>query len=166
MSPNTADSTPFDPAVYDHVRPADGAGDSDGDAETDGAVEPGVYRVVGTRAECVTLLQVGDADGWRVNTGHVVIVDRDALDGFGPADNPDGNRPAGDAVSNFLGDFVWQVRAFAGRLRANPLAATVALALVVVGHQGDRVLDVPGSWLTAVYFLGVFGVVYLGARGG
>ncbi|WP_415379127.1 hypothetical protein [Halosimplex sp. TS25] len=144
-----------DISVYDHLRSTD-----------DGPVDRGVYRVVGTDDERVTLLRVGDADGRRINTGDVLTVDRDALDAFEPADNPDGNRPAGETVSGFLGDFGWQLRAFAAGLRARPLASLAAIALVVVGHQGHRVLSVPESWLTAVYFLGVFGVVYLGARGG
>ncbi|MFC7141270.1 hypothetical protein ACFQMA_15700 [Halosimplex aquaticum] len=144
-----------DISVYDHLR-STGAGPAD----------EGVYRVVGTDDEHVTLLRVGDADGRRVNTGEVLTVDRDALDGFEPTDNPDGNRPAGETVSGFLRDFVWQLRAFAGGLRSRPLASLAALALVVVGHQGHRVLSVPELWLTAVYFLGVLGVVYLGARGG
>ncbi|WP_436925792.1 hypothetical protein [Halosimplex amylolyticum] len=142
-------------AVYDHVRPED-----------DESVERAVYRVVGTADESATLLRVGDADGRRVNTGELVTVDRDALDGFERADNPDGNRPAGETVAGFLRDFRWQIRMFAAGLRARPVASLAAIALVVVGHQGHRVLSVPESWLTAVYFLGVFGVVYLGARGG
>ncbi|QIB72785.1 hypothetical protein G3I44_01970 [Halogeometricum borinquense] len=45
------------PAVYDHYR-AD-----------DAAVSDGVYRVVGTDDETVTLLRVADADGRRSNVG-------------------------------------------------------------------------------------------------
>ncbi|WP_459192949.1 hypothetical protein [Halosimplex sp. J119] len=148
-----------DPAVYDHLRPID-------PDTADAPVASGVYRVVGTHESSVTLLRVGDADGRRVNTGDVTTVDRDDLDRFEPADNPDGNRSAGEAAAGFLGDLRWQLQAFAGGLRANPLAALAAFALVVVGHQGHRVLSVPEPVLTAVYFLGVLGVVYLGARGG
>ncbi|QLH76040.1 hypothetical protein HZS55_01390 [Halosimplex rubrum] len=149
--------TPTEPAVYDHVRPPA--------SDTDSALSPGVYRVVGVGERTVTLLRVGDADGYRVNTGEVATVDRDALAAFAPADNPDGNRPLGERVRRFAESVVWNLRAFVAGLLARPALAVVALALVVVGHQGHRVLSVPESWLTAVYFLGVFGVVYLGARG-
>ncbi|QPV64778.1 hypothetical protein I7X12_09315 [Halosimplex litoreum] len=151
--------TPSDPAVYDHVRPP--AADADAAA----ALSPGVYRVVGVGDETVALLRVGDADGYRVNTGEVVRVDRDALGALDPADNPDGNRPLGEKVRRFAESVVWNLRAFVAGLLARPALAVVALALVVVGHQGHRVLTVPESWLTAVYFLGVLGVVFLGARG-
>jgi len=156
MSPTASDPAVSDPRVSDHLRPA----------SDDAGLDPGVYRVVGTGEDDLTLLRVGDADGRRVNTGELATVDRVDLGEFEPADNPDGNRPAGETATGFLGDLVWQLRAFVGGLRANPLAATVAIGLIVVGHQGHRVLSVPESWLTAVYFLGVFGVVYLGARGG
>ncbi|WP_135366205.1 hypothetical protein [Halosimplex halophilum] len=153
-----------DPSVYDHVRVPGGSGASvSDDADTD--LAPGVYRVVGTADSSVTLLRVGDADGHRVNTGEVATVDRDALTGFEPADNPDGNRPLGEKARRFAESVVWNLRAFVAGLLARPALAVVALALVVVGHQGHRVLSVPESWLTAVYFLGVFAVVYLGARG-
>ncbi|QLH80341.1 hypothetical protein [Halosimplex pelagicum] len=145
-------------AVYDHLRPTSEATDPS-------PVEPGVYRVVGVGEGTVTLLRVGDADGYRVNTGEVATVDRDALAGFDPADNPDGNRPTGEKARRFAESVGWNLRAFVAGLRAHPALAAVALALVVVGHQGHRALSVPESWLTAVYFLGVLGVVYLGARG-
>jgi hypothetical protein len=142
-----------DPAVYDHLRP------------NEADVDPGVYRVVGTPDETVTLLRVGDANGRRVNTGAVVQIDRAALAGFEPADNPDGNRSASENVGGFLSDFGWQIRTFVGDLRANPVASLVAVALLVVGNQGDRLLSGPDPAFTAVYFLGVFALVYLGARG-
>jgi len=152
-----------DPAVYDHLRAADGAATAGTDI--DAALVPGVYRVVGLDERTVTLLRVGDADGRRVNVGEVGVVDRDALASFEPADNPDGNRPLGEKARRFAETLVWNLRAFVAGLRAHPVLAVAALALVVVGHQGHRVLTVPGSWLTAVYFLGVLGVVYLGTRG-
>jgi hypothetical protein len=151
--------TTTDPAVYDHVRPPASS------ADTDAALSPGVYRVVGVGEETVALLRVGDADGYRVNTGAVTAVDRDALAGFDPADNPDGNRPLGEKVRGVAESVAWNLRAFVAGLLARPALAVVALALVLAGHQGHRVLSVPESWLTAVYFLGVLGVVYLGTRG-
>ncbi|ELZ29233.1 hypothetical protein C475_03414 [Halosimplex carlsbadense 2-9-1] len=151
--------TPTDYTVYDHVRPPASS------VATDAALSPGVYRVVGVDEGTVTLLRVGDADGYRVNTGAVATVDRDALAAFEPADNPDGDRPVGEKIRRTAETLVWNLRAFVAGLLAHPVLAVAALALVVVGHQGHRVLSVPEPWLTAVYFLGVLGVVYLGVRG-
>ncbi|WP_254523410.1 hypothetical protein [Natrinema caseinilyticum] len=68
-------------SIRDHVRPIE-------------ADRPdGIYRVVGTSREAVTLLRVGDADGRRVSTGEIVTVSADDLEGFDRAENPDGNRP-------------------------------------------------------------------------
>jgi hypothetical protein len=54
------------------------------------AVEPGVYRVVGTTEGKVTLLRVADEDGTRRHTGHVVQVSVTTLVAdFDPTENPD-----------------------------------------------------------------------------
>lgn len=153
--------TGADPTVYDHLRTRPEA-----DAAISPAVDPGIYRVVGTDESSVTLLRVGDTDGYRINTGHVVTVDRETLEGFAPAENPDGNRPLGEHIRRFGTSLGWNLRAFVAGLRARPLASVVALSLVIVGHQGHRLLVVPDRMLTAIYFLGVLGVVYLGSRGG
>lgn len=73
-----------EPGPYDHYRPTDRD-----------EFEPGVYRVVGTREDAVTLLYVADGDGRRVNTGRVVRVTREAFETtFADAENPDsGFRP-------------------------------------------------------------------------
>lgn len=155
MAPSGAE-----PTVYDHLQPT-----SADDAARPRA-DPGVYRVVGTDESSVTLLRVGDADGFRVNTGHVVTVDRTALTTFDSAENPDGTRPLSGKARGFVTSLVWNLRAFVAGLRDRPFAALVAIALVVVGHQGHRLLVIPKRWLTAVYFLGVLGVVYLGSQGG
>ena len=94
----------YDPSPFEHFRP------------TDGAADPGVYRVVGRPGDEVTLLRVADEDGRRVHTGEVVrhpVVDFPAS--FERASNPDG-RPildwirrgafvlvAGGASAQFLG---------------------------------------------------------------
>jgi len=154
MSPNP------DPAVSDHLRPS-GRDDADGLP-----VEPAIYRVVGTGESTVTLLQVGDADERRVHTGRVVVVDRDALDAFESADDPDGNRSAAAAASGALSDFGWQLRAFGRGLRARPLAAAGALALVAVGLFGDAALPVPETWLTLATLAGAVALALVGGRSG
>jgi len=163
---DSADSAPSsapNPEVYDHLRLGD---DGEVDAARGDSLVPGVYRVVGTHESTVTLLRVGDGEGHRVNTGAVTSVDRESLAAFDAAENPDGNRAAGERASGALSDVAWQLRAFLQGLRARPLATLGAVALIVVGHQGHRVLDVPDWWLTVVYFGGVVAVAYLGSRGG
>ena len=71
-------------------------------SNADATVDPEVCRVVGTDADTVALLRVGDADGQRVNTGDVVTVDRERLDGFTRAGNPAGNRSVADTVAGAL----------------------------------------------------------------
>lgn len=86
--------------VGDHVRP------------TDGEVDPGVYRVVGT-GETVTLLRVADGDGRRVHSGAVCHVDADGLDrGFEPAENPDAGFSPVELGKNLLQGMYWSVRRF------------------------------------------------------
>jgi len=59
-------------------------------ATAEAAVEQGVYRVVGSPADEVTLLRVTDAEGNRRHTGHVVRVASSTLaTSFEPAENPD-----------------------------------------------------------------------------
>jgi hypothetical protein len=75
-----------DPSPYDHYRPVDAD------------YTEAVYRVVGTGVDegdgMVRLLEVADADGRRVTTGRLVVVPREDLAGFEPAENPDsGFRP-------------------------------------------------------------------------
>ena len=74
------------PAAYDHYRLADA------DVVAANAT-PGIYRVVGTDDEAITLLRVAGADGRRRHTGDLLTVDDGTLSAFEPAENPDGNRP-------------------------------------------------------------------------
>jgi len=78
-------------AVSDHLRPT-------GDGPVDRNLPPGVYRVVGTPEDGVTLLRVADADGRRVHTGEVHTVTLSDLDDFEPAENPDENRSLASSV--------------------------------------------------------------------
>jgi len=77
------------PQPYDHYRPA-------------GADYPDdVYRVVGT-GDPVVLVVVADADGNRINSGTVVRVSADELDGFEPAENPDQGLRPGQLVGGLI----------------------------------------------------------------
>ncbi len=89
-----------DAVVGDHVRP------------TDGTLEPGVYRVVGT-GEDVALLRVADADGRRVHSGDLCHVDAETVsNAFEPARDPDaGFSPVGFG-KNLLQGMYWSVRRF------------------------------------------------------
>ena len=146
-----------DLAVYDHVRLPDGAA-------ADRGATPGVYRVVGTDERTVTLLRVADADDRRRNTGELVTVDRDALAGLEPAENPDGNRSVGRALAGLVDGLTWQFRAFVGALADRPVASTAALALLLGGLLGDRVLEAPEAVFTVVVFAGSLSLAALGAK--
>ena len=91
-----------DPSVFDHVRP------------WDAPYEDGIYRVVGTADGSVTLLRVGDADGRRLNTGTIVTVEAAQLEGFEPAENPDGNRGLGESLLAVPAGWGWRCSRAAG----------------------------------------------------
>lgn len=77
---------PDDPSPSDFVRP-------NGNTVTDSgeSVSDGIYRVVGTTPESVTLLRVGDAEGDREVTGTVLRVSRETYrESFESADEPAG----------------------------------------------------------------------------
>jgi len=139
------------PSVSDHLRP------------TDGTVPDGVYRVVGTDTETVTLLRVSDADGRRVHTGEVVTVPREDLDAFESAANPNGNRSVAAALLGVPEQLYWSVRAFARQLAASPLPAAAALALVVAGAFGEGVLPLSGTVLGVLIVLGSMGLAVVGS---
>jgi hypothetical protein len=139
------------PDVYDHVSPATAD------------LPDGTYRVVGTTDRTVTLLRVGTADGRRVVTGETVTVDRDAFDGFEPAANPDGNRSPAAVVASAAGAGYWSLRAFVRELRSRPLPAAAALALVLFGLGGDRLVRLPDLAFGGLIFAGSLALAYLGS---
>lgn len=139
------------PSVHDHLRP------------TDGDVPDGVYRVVGTDEESVTLLRVGDADGTRVHTGEVRTVTREALDAFETAANPDGSRSVAAALLGVPAHLYWTLRAFARQLAASPLPAAVAIALVLAGAFGAGSLPLSETGLDALVVAGALGLALVGS---
>lgn len=140
-----------EPALYEHYRPPEGT------------LSAGVYRVVGTTEDDVTLLRVGDADGRRINTGEVHTVSAEAFDGFERAENPDGNRPLGETVTAPLLSGYWGLRAFLGQLVANPVPAVVALSLIGAGVFGEGRLSAPALLLDISGLVGVLLLVYTGS---
>jgi len=143
------------PEVYDHVEPTNEEHD----------LPDGVYRVVGSSEERVSLLRVADADGRRINTGEVSTVSLDEFDGFTPAENPDGNQPVEERVTSILETGYWSVRAFVQQLAANPLLTMVAVSILVAGLFGDQILSLPGSVFGVLVFLGSLGLAYIGGGG-
>ena len=78
-----------DPEPYSHWK-----------ATAEATVSAGVYRVVGTAADTVTLLCVADANGRRQVTGEVVTVSREQFGiEFESATNPDAGFGLRDVVS-------------------------------------------------------------------
>jgi hypothetical protein len=136
--------------VYDHVRLT----------VTDHP--DGVYRVVGTTDETVTLLRVGDPDGRRIHTGEVSAVDRAALDDAEPADNPDDSWAITPFLTGLPKSIYWQLRTFVLTLAANPIPTAIALALLVIGSLEDPGIALPEPLSTAFVFAGAFGLVYVG----
>lgn len=138
-------------AIYDHYRPAGGD------------YPQGIYRVVGTTEEAVTVLRVGDADGRRVHTGEVYTVPTAEFTAFEAAENPDGSRPLGATLVSSLGMGYWGLRAFLGQLAANPGPATVALVLIAAGLFGEGMLSVPAFLRDVAVLVGALLFVYAGS---
>jgi hypothetical protein len=140
------------PAVAEFLRP------------TSTADHPaGVYRVVGTREQSVTLLRVGDSDGTRIVTGEVVTVDRDDLAGFEPADEPERDRSVAESVVAAVEHVYWSLRAFGQQLARHPLASTVTLAVVAVAFVGESVLPFPNAVFSGLAIVGGLGLALLGS---
>ncbi|MFD1513887.1 hypothetical protein [Halomarina rubra] len=134
-------------APYDHVRvPAD--------AET---LPAGVYRVVGSDADRVTLLAVGDETGARVHTGRVERVPLPTFDQFESAESPD---PSGGLtrLRDVLGGLALTARLAPRRMAGRPLQTLVGVVLVVVESLGPATVGVSESVLTVA---GVFGILAL-----
>lgn len=133
-----------DPTVYDHLRSTD---PDDDDA---------IYRVVGTSADTVTLLRVSDGDGRRAHTGEVLTLSRDALEGFEPAENPDGGII--DTLRSMASGGYWTLRAGGPLMTAGVFLAVVG-TLTNVGVvplsplAGNGLLFVGFSCIVAAIFV-------------
>jgi hypothetical protein len=119
------------PAVSEQYRP------------TNGAAEDGVYRVVGTDDDSVTLLQVGDEDGRRVHTGDVTAVSRATFDEeFTPAADPESGGRLSRAVAGVgVGFVAVAVLSWADVLVTPAPPGTLAalgLGLLLFGRVVDR----------------------------
>ena len=139
------------PSTTDHVRP------------TDFDSPNGIYRVVGTGDESVTLLRVGTPDGRRIHTGEIITVSDDAFDEFEPAENPDGNRPFGAAIVAMLETSYWSVRVFARQLAAHPLPTVLAVAAIVAGALGEAAVPLPDVVFVGLLLVGSLGLAVIGS---
>jgi hypothetical protein len=122
-----------EPHPYDHVR-------SDGTT-----VDAGIYRVVGTPDDRITLLRVADEGGRRVHEGEVVSVDHDEYGSLEPAANPD--RPSllvslalalgggGLVLAEILADLLTMT---AGAVGVDALADVLVVACALVFAVGVR----------------------------
>lgn len=123
----------------------------------------GVYRVVGTSEQSVTLLRVGDSDGTRVVTGEVVTVDHDDLEEFESADPPEWDQSVAESVSATVEHVYWSLRAFGQQLARHPLASTVTLAVVAIAFVGDGVLPFPDAVFSGLAIIGGLALALLGS---
>ena len=139
------------PSVYDHFSP------------TDTDYPDGTYRVVGTSGEGVTLLRVADADSRRINTGEIITVSYDDLDGFDSAENPDGNRPLGSALTSGVETVYWSLRVFVQQLAAHPLLTVLAFAFISAGYFGEVITPLPEVVLDILTIIGALGLAYIGS---
>jgi hypothetical protein len=157
--PETPSAPTDEPNMGDHFRPA-----VDDDADpAEAVVADGVYRVVGTPDGRVTLLRVGDADGQRVHSGRIVSVDSDAIDGFAPAENPDGNRSLGGTITSLGRSIYWSLRSFGGSLAANPIPAAAALAVLLIGRFGEELLGLSDGLQGVLIVVGALALAYVGS---
>jgi len=145
----------MNPEPYGHLRPT-------ADAREEG-YEAGVYRVVGTEGGRVTLLRVGDSEGRRVTTGLVVTVPDEDLDGFEPAENPDGNRSPVATLASLPRTFYWSVVAFGQQLASRPAPAAAALALFLAGSFGDQFVTLPEPVSALLVLVGGIGLALVGS---
>jgi len=126
------------PDRYDHLR------------STDSEDDDGIYRVVGTRSNSVTLLRVTDGDGRRAHTGEVITVPTDALEAFEPAENPDGNRSIGRRVAGAARNIYWSLRNAVESLVDSPLRTAAGLSLFIGGRFGGAGTGLPESILSLI----------------
>lgn len=141
-------------AVFDHVRPI-------GDGSTARELQPGVYRVVGTPEDVVTLLRVADAEGCRVTTGELHSVPRTDLDSLEPAGNPDENQSLAAMLTSQLDGLAWQLRLMGRTVVERPVPGTVSLGLVAVGLVGDPFFPIPDHVDAMLFLVGVLSLFYL-----
>ncbi|MDQ2074020.1 hypothetical protein RBH20_15900 [Haloarcula sp. H-GB4] len=144
-------------AIGDHVRPTEAGRDSH--------VPAGVYRVVGTDGDAVTLLLVGDAAGRRVHTGEVVTVALESLAAFEPAENPDASRSFATRILSQLAGLRWSLRLLWRSIRSRPIPGTTAITLLLVGAFGEGIVPVSETVLTGLFLLGTLLLAYLGRVG-
>jgi hypothetical protein len=145
------------PAPYDHYRLAD-ADVVPADAT------PGIYRVVGTDDESVTLLRVTDGDGRRRHTGELLTIDDETLSAFEPTENPDGNRALGATIASQLDGLVWQLRAFGQSLADRPVLSTAAGIVLAAGLVGEQFVAGPDWWFGVAVFAGSLGLAAIGSH--
>ncbi|EMA34976.1 hypothetical protein [Haloarcula japonica] len=137
-----------------HVRPTAAGPDS--------RVPDGVYRIVGTDDDSVTLLLVGDAAGRRVHTGEVVTVARGDLDTLEPAENPDARRSFATRIISQLDGLQWSLWLRWHSIRSRPVPGMAAITLLLVGAFGEGILPVSERVLTGLFLLGALLLFSLG----
>jgi hypothetical protein len=137
-------------SLYDHVE----VPNSDHSA--------GIYRVVGTTDDTVTLLHVADADGRRIHSGRIVSVSHDTYQQLPTASNPDGGGSITDLLASLPATGYWAVRGSARQLSASPLRTLLAVAAVAVGAVGPRALPVSPLVLDGLLLGGILALVVIG----
>ena len=139
------------PAVSDHVE----LQDSDH--------PDGVYRVVGTTDETVTLLQVADADGQRVHSGYTIAVPTATYESLPAAANPDEQGLIAASLRSVPTGTYWTRRAAGRRYAEQPLLTAILVAIPVIVAVGEGVLPVQSGILDGIFAGGISWLVSLGS---
>lgn len=142
---------PGDIDIYDHVR------------LTATGHPGGIYRVVGTTDETVTLLRVGDAEGRRVHTGEVTTVDRSVIADGELADNPDDGWAITSLLAGFPKSVYWSLRTFVLTLASHPIPTAIAGSLFFIGSLVPPGIALPDPLSTVFFLAGMSGLAYVGS---
>jgi hypothetical protein len=109
---------------------------------TDGDADAGIYRVVGTTGETVTLLKVGDAEDRRVHTGDIESVPRTTFDAaFTSAPSPDAASKLPRALAGVAVGFVVVAALSWGGVLTTPAPPDTLAAMGVLLYAAGRLAD-------------------------
>ena len=126
----------------------------------------GVYRVVGTTDDTVTLLHVAAADGRRIHTGRTVSVSHDTYAALPSASNPDESGSPLAVVRSLPTVAYWGIRAYGQQWASRPVPAAVAGSVAVVGVISPPGLPVSPLGWDILLGVGIAGLVAIGYRAG
>lgn len=118
--------------------------------------EPGVYRVVGTKDEIV-LIKIGDLEGNRVHTGHIVKMTTGKVQDLGEADMPTHNLK--QKILSEIGMIPHVLSSNIYRMKSNKILNTVSFVALTAGILSDVLALGYPNISSAMAILGILGFV-------